>query len=251
MAARPADIAAYLSPAAGASPPHISIFSPQDYRYLRVDLQQSPLRTVDANVDFEHDIPPATEPPSDWGKSLRCFYDAVVLKRTEPLPEHKTRGPLALLNAAQDKLPQDVRLVLRHYTYVDYLIAMGMRAKATDRTGVETAELADDPSKGSFWGSNRQLMFGKVVADIFNTNYPTRLRLHPLTGVFACPAGGIIGAGTRNWWAEHIGHNVFGYSRRVLNNHAVCHDASGYCRTALDIGVGYTYITGPLTLCGG
>ena len=204
-------------------------------------LLRCPLLRVQTTVAFEGDVPDRDAPEQPLGVAIKALYDGAVMGRTAALAEHAVAPLLGQLQAALDALPADQRALLPPFTYVHYARAMALRAAA--HPDHQTEELGGDPKKQGYWGSNRQLMFGKVAADVFDRNVAGTSAafapLHPLTAVLASPTGGIIGPGTHNHWPELLGGAV--YSRAVLNYHAVCHDASGYCRSALNLGPGYQY----------
>lgn len=216
---------------------HIRIFN----RSYCESLLRCPLLRVQTTVAFEGDVPDRATPEQPLGIAMKALYDAAVLGRTAALAEPAIAPLLQQLQAALDALPADQRALLPSFTYVHYARAMALRAAA--HPSHRTEELASDPCKQGYWGSNRQLLFGKVAADVFDRNVAGTSAafapLHPITAVFASPTGGIIGPGTHNNWAELLGGAA--YSRAVLNYHAVCHDASGYCLSALNLGAGYQY----------
>jgi len=225
-------------------PGRVGIF---DDDYLR-SLIESPIRHLQQSVPFEGNIPDRREPEEPLGKAMKIFYDNAVYHRNyeQRLEGAELEQRLDALNAAlTGSVSEELRLNLQYrlgpFSTVEYDRVMRWRRDAVKR-GHSTDELDDDARKQGFWGSNRQLLFGQVVTDICTANLEDEPALHLLSAVFLSPSGGIIGPGTHNKWAEFVGKRLFRYSQRVLNYHSVCHDASGYCRTALDIGVGYTYI---------
>jgi len=221
-----------------------SIFS----RAYCASLLHSPLLRVQTTVAFEGDVPDRDAPEQPLGVAIKALYDAAVMGRTAALAEPAVAPLLSQLQAALDALPADQRALLPAFTYVHYARAMALRAAA--HPDHHTEELCSDPKKQGYWGSNRQLMFGKVAADVFDRNVAGTSAafapLHPITVVLASPTGGIIGPGTHNHWPELLGGAV--YSRVVLNYHAVCHDASGYCRSALNLGPGLSVLADWLEL---
>jgi hypothetical protein len=217
---------------------HVRIFISA---YMR-GLLQSPVRLLQTSVAIELNIPERDTPEQPLGRAMKTFYDAAIFERGEARTEREIKELFPPLNAElQRHIPARVRGAYRlsDFTYAEYARVMQLRQQARAR-GHEMDEL--NPKHSSFWGSNRQLMFGQVVTDIFAANLPSSRPLPLLSAIFCSPTGGIIGAGTHSKWAELIGHGVLRYSYRVLSWHSICHDASGYCKNALDIGVGYTYI---------
>jgi hypothetical protein len=215
--------------------PFINIFTAAYCQSLR----RLPIRTVQTSVPFEADIPPRTSPEQDLGIAILAFYDAALYRQNKT----PTAGALAAaLDALNVALAPYTDRGLPPFTQAHHDMVVLFRQVALSR-GHETAELHDDAQKAGFWGSNRQLLFGAVVAAIVNTNLKPEYReCHPLIGVFCSPSGGIIGPGTQNTWVADVAVKIYG--QEAANYHAVCHDAGGYAWNAIGLGPGYTYAGG-------
>jgi hypothetical protein len=141
-----------------------------------------------------------------------------VLKNGEPTPEQWKKMHAAYA-VALDKIPANER----------------------DSTPVDTVD-------GELWGSKRQLMFGKVVADeLFAHNLG---EIHFAFGSLLRQTGGGVGPGSSNYNVEQaLGSTVVkqlvGKDTDVLAaaviHHAAVHDAGGFLKRAFRIGPGYTY----------
>jgi hypothetical protein len=104
------------------------------------------------------------------------------------------------------------------------------RAKKIESTG-EYDERTDDPSpdlsgdNADFTATNAQLIFGKIIGDVFS--------IDPVFGSLMSPTGGMAGGGN-----DRIDEVKNG---SAVATHGAVHDAGGYLKNCFNIGPGYDY----------
>lgn len=128
--------------------------------------------------------------------------------------------------------------------YEIYLLLLSKREDIIDtRQNKFWGKLEDVPdlkkTKWNYWGSKKQLQYGKVITDSLNQYY--KYNLHPIWGSLLNPTGGIVGAGSN----EIINSTWNSY----ISLHGAVHDASGYLYNYHKIGNnGYNYLQTKWTL---
>lgn len=202
------------------------------------------------------------------------FPGAVILPAPPQAPGLKTSYDVGetLMNYNPDYPPgmgdlmEDMHQYFKDCVMIDderYWPDTEMYTKMAKMTGLSESEVREqfknavlaarkggyDPSKnpaldtidspfGNHWGSQTQLMFGKVVGD--------HLGIHPVFATFLNPSGGIIGPGDK-LPAKVLDPTLGGvYDENAWNYHGAAHDAYGYLYNHHNIGPGYEYADGPL-----
>lgn len=110
-------------------------------------------------------------------------------------------------------------------------------------------------SQQNWWGSSRQLLYGKIVADILEGLVQIECsrkeeteecgscflnrRMHPFTAILLNPTGGIVGPGSMD--VEELVTTLLNVEHEPLEYHSCLHDAAGYCKTYHGYGPGYNY----------
>lgn len=110
-----------------------------------------------------------------------------------------------------------------------YRKTLDLRKEA--RAKIEVPDLSNENAR--FMGSNMQLIFGKVLGDVFN--------IEPVFGALISPTGGIIGPGN----STEALRSAFDKDGPVALHGAV-HDAAGLLFNAFGIGSGYDYMDNEL-----
>jgi hypothetical protein len=129
--------------------------------------------------------------------------------------------------------------------YKKYLLLLSIRKDIIEvsQNNKYWMKLVDIPdlkkNQWNYWGSIKQLQYGKVVVDVLNEYY--KYNLHPIWGCLLNPTGGIVGAGNN----ELINSKWNSY----ISLHGCVHDASGYLYQYHKIGKnGYNYLGTKWTL---
>jgi hypothetical protein len=194
-----------------------SRFSFADLKRCCIDLANLPYPHPRAMGFALKEFKAAEQRNGSVGNELESLRLA-VLKNGEPTPE-QWKKMHATYKALLDKIP----------------------AKERDDTPV-------DAVPAELWGSKRQLMFGKVVADEL---FAHKLgEIHFAFGSMLRQTGGGVGPGNRNYNVEQalestLVKQLVGKDTDVLKaaviHHAAVHDAGGFLKRAFRIGPGYTY----------
>lgn len=159
------------------SNPQVNIFTPAYFS----SLLSSPIRTVqtgEGSVRFEEDIPHSRVPHDALGLALMNLYYLAILDHPRSLPDYHPGliDALQKIKEATDVLPREQYEILGGFNYEDYRAVIHFRNLAASRSYIKD-ELSDDKNMTGFWGSNRQLMFGKVMADIYTVNLAAQIEL--------------------------------------------------------------------------
>ena len=142
-----------------------------------------------------------------------------------------------ILHNIFDVLELEIPFEKFHYQYECYLRILSLREERIDASQNNWwYKLSEVPnlksSKWNFWGSIKQLHFGKCIVDAINIKH--NYNLHPIFGSLLNPTGGIVGAGNDELISCHWDS--------FISLHGCVHDACGYLYNYHGIGPGYNYL---------